>query len=79
MTVRACREKANFIYQRRDGTFYLVVHEGKIGTAPDFQEIWEKDYLIGNLSARRKNQKMGWLNQRFFRTKYKKQLKGHGI
>jgi anti-sigma-K factor RskA len=29
-TVRACWEKAGFTYQRREGTFYLVVHEGKI-------------------------------------------------
>jgi hypothetical protein len=28
-TVRACWEKTNFTYQRRDGTFYLVMHEGK--------------------------------------------------
>jgi hypothetical protein len=29
-TVRACCEKVSFTYQWRDGTFYLVVHEGKI-------------------------------------------------
>jgi hypothetical protein len=28
-TLRGCWEKAGFTYQRRDGTFYLVVHEGK--------------------------------------------------
>jgi hypothetical protein len=32
-------EKVSFTYQQRDGIFYLVVHEGKIQTAPDFQEI----------------------------------------
>jgi hypothetical protein len=76
---RVCWEKASFSYQRRDGTFYLVVHEGKIRTAPDFQKIWARDYPIGSLWATGKNQKWGWLNQGFFRTKYKKQLKIHGI
>jgi hypothetical protein len=71
-TVRACWKKAGFTYQRRDGTFYLAMHQGKIRTAPDFQKIWKRDYLIGNLSARRKSQKWGWLNQGFFRTKYNK-------
>jgi hypothetical protein len=54
-TVRACWEKASFAYQRRDGTLYLAVHEGKTRTAPNFQEIWERDYPIGSLSARRKD------------------------
>jgi hypothetical protein len=57
MTVRACWEKAGFAYQQRDGTFYLVVYEEKIRTAPDFQEIWERDYPIGPLSTRRRSQK----------------------
>jgi hypothetical protein len=61
-TVRACWKKADFTYQRRDGTFYLVVHEGKIGTPPDFQKIWERDYTIGSPSARPGSQKSGWLN-----------------
>jgi hypothetical protein len=78
-TVWACWEKANFTYQRRDGTFCLVMHEGKIWIAPDFQEIWERDYPIGSLPSRRKSQKWGWLNQGFFRTKYNKQLKVYGI
>jgi hypothetical protein len=51
--------KVGFTYQRRDGTFYLVVHGEKIRTASDFQEIWERDYPIGSLSARRRSQKWG--------------------
>jgi hypothetical protein len=39
MTVRVCWEKAGLTYQQRDGTLYLVVHEGRILTAPDFQEV----------------------------------------
>jgi hypothetical protein len=75
MIVQACWEKAGFPYQQRDGTFYLVVREGRIWTAPDFQEIWERDYPIGSLAARRRSQKWGWLNRGFFRVKYMKQLK----
>jgi hypothetical protein len=54
-TVQACWEKVGFTYQRRDGTFYLGVHEGKIRIASDFQEIWERDYPIGSRSARRRS------------------------
>jgi hypothetical protein len=31
------------------------VHEGRIWTAPDFQEIWERDYPIGSLLPRRRS------------------------
>jgi hypothetical protein len=31
MTVQSCWEKAGFTYQQRDGTFYLMVHEGRLG------------------------------------------------
>jgi hypothetical protein len=72
-------DKAGFTYQRRDGPFYLVLHEGKIRTAADFQEIWERDYLIGSLSARWRSQKWGWLNQGSFRIEDKKQVKVHGL
>jgi hypothetical protein len=66
MTVRACWEKVVFTEQRRDGTFYFVVYEEKIRTAPDFQKIWERDYPIGSLSARWRSQKWEWLNQGSF-------------
>jgi hypothetical protein len=59
MVVRACWKKTGFIDQQRDGTFYLVVHEGRIRTAPGFQEIWERDYPMGSLSARRRSQMWG--------------------
>jgi hypothetical protein len=79
VTVRACWEKVGFTYEQRDGTFYLVVHEGRIRTAPDFQEIGKRGYLIGSLSARRRSRKWRWLNQGFFRVKYMKQLKVQGV
>jgi hypothetical protein len=44
--------------------------------APDFCEIWERNYPIESLSAQRRNQKWGWVNQQFFRVKYVRQLTG---
>jgi hypothetical protein len=41
MIVRACG-KRQVSLTSRDGTFDLVVHEGKIPIAPDCQEIWER-------------------------------------
>jgi hypothetical protein len=79
MTIRGSWEKAGFIYQRRDETFYLAVNEGRIRTAPDFREIWERDYPIGSLSARRRSHKWGWLNQEFFQIEYLSQIDVPGV
>jgi hypothetical protein len=77
--IRGFGEKAGFIYQKRDQTFYLVIDEGRIRTAPDFQEIWNRDYPIGSLSAKRRNQKWGWLNQEFFRVEFLEQINVSGV
>jgi hypothetical protein len=69
--------KAGSNYHGRDGTMYLAVDKGKIRTGPDFCEIWERDYPMGSLSARRRSQRWGWLNQRFFQVKYLRKLKEH--
>jgi hypothetical protein len=69
MMIRASWEKASFSYHQRDGTFYLAVDKGRIRGAPDFCEIWERNYPIESLSAKRRNQKWGWVNQQFFRVK----------
>jgi hypothetical protein len=34
---------------------------------------------MGSLSARRRSQMWGWLNQGFFRVKYMKQVKVQGV
>jgi hypothetical protein len=76
MIIRASWEKAGFSYQERDGTVYFAVDEGRIWGALEFCEIWERNYPIESLSAQRRNQKWGWVNQQFFRVKYVRQLKG---
>jgi hypothetical protein len=76
MMIPASWEKAGFSYHQRDGTFYLVADEGRIREAQEFCEIWERNYPIESLSAQRRNQKWGWVNQQFFHVKYVSQLKG---
>jgi hypothetical protein len=76
MMIRASWEKASFSYHQRDGTFDLAVDEGRIWGAPDFCEIWERNYPIESLSAQRRNQKWRSVNQQFFRVTYVRQLKG---
>jgi hypothetical protein len=49
--------KVGFRYHQRDGIFYLAVDEGIIRGAPDFCEIWERNYPIESLSAQMNNQK----------------------
>jgi hypothetical protein len=70
MMIRASWEKAGFSYHQRDGTAYLVVDKGRIRGAPDFCEIWERNYPIESRLAQRRNQKWEWANQQFFRVKY---------
>jgi hypothetical protein len=57
MMIRASWEKADFSYLQRDGTFYLAVGEGRIRVAPDFCEIWERNYPIESLSVQRRIRK----------------------
>jgi hypothetical protein len=52
-----------------------VIDEERFRTASDFREIWERDFPMDSLSARRRNEKWGWLNQEFFRVNYLKQIK----
>jgi hypothetical protein len=61
---------------QRDGTVYLAVDGGRIQGVPDFCEIWERNDPVKSLSAQRRNQKWGWVNQPFFGVKYVRQLKG---
>jgi hypothetical protein len=75
MMIRASCEKAGFDYHQRDRTFYLSVDEGIIRGRRTFCEIWERNYPIESLSAQRRNQKCGWVNQQFFPVKCVRQLK----
>jgi hypothetical protein len=56
-----------------------MLDEEEIRTAPDFREIWERNFPIDRLSARRRNQKWGRLNQEFFQVKYLKQIQVRDI
>jgi hypothetical protein len=55
--IRTPSEKIGFGYHRRDGNFCLAVDEGRIRGASDFYDIWERNYFLESLSARRRNQK----------------------
>jgi hypothetical protein len=69
LTVRSSWEKTGFEFERRDGTWYLVVNEGKIRESPEFAEVWRVNHPEEQLSARRRQQPWGWINRQFFREK----------
>jgi hypothetical protein len=75
LTVRSSWEKAGFGFERRDGTTYLFVHEGRIRQSPEFAEVWGINYPEEALSQRRRQQPWGWLNERFFRKEYRNMLR----
>jgi hypothetical protein len=54
----------------RSGTQYLWVDEDKIHGSLDFLELWAIDYPEESLSARRGQQKWGWLNRGLFRQEF---------
>jgi hypothetical protein len=69
-TVRGSWEKACFVFTQRSGTYYLWVDEAKIRKISEFSEVWEIDYREGRLSAVRRRQRRGWLNEARFRLEF---------
>jgi hypothetical protein len=61
--------RTGFQYEERADTRYLTVNEAAIRSSLGFQEIWQSDYVLDRLSARRQSQKWGWINQHLFRKK----------
>jgi hypothetical protein len=61
--------RTGFQYEEKADTRYLTVNEATIRSSPGFQEIWQFDYVLDRLSARRQSQKWGWINQYLFRKK----------
>jgi hypothetical protein len=59
--------RTGFQYEERENTRYLTVNEAAIRPSPGFQEIWQFDYVLDRLSARRQSQKWGWINQHLLR------------
>jgi hypothetical protein len=54
----------------KSGTQYLWVDEAKIRGSLDFLELWAIDDPEESLSARRGQQKWGWLNRGLFRQEF---------
>jgi hypothetical protein len=69
-TVGGSWEKIGFDFTRRDGTHYLCVDEPKIRGIREFAEVCDIDYSETALSARRRQQRWGWLNEEMFRLEY---------
>jgi hypothetical protein len=72
--VRSSWDKAGFAFERRDGTVYLCFRQAKLRESAEFCELWRIDYPEEKLSIRRRQQQWGWLNEPFFRVKYRAQL-----
>jgi hypothetical protein len=68
-------EKTGFEFKHRDGTWYLYVDETKIRTSPEFAEVWALNNPEESRSIRKRQQVWGWINQQFFRVKYRKALR----
>jgi hypothetical protein len=69
-TVRASWEKADLVFTRRSGTYYLWVDQAKIRRIPEFSEVWEIDYPEARLAPCRRQQRWGWVNEARFRLEF---------
>jgi hypothetical protein len=67
--------RTGFQYEEREDTRYLTVNEAAVRSSQGFQEIWQFDYVLDRLSARRQSQKWSWINQHLFRKKEIQRLK----
>jgi hypothetical protein len=68
-TVRGSWMRTGFQYEETADTRYLTVNEAAIRSSPGFQEICQFDSVLDRLSARRRSQKWGWINQHLFHKK----------
>jgi hypothetical protein len=74
-TIRATWRQTGLEYENRSMTTYLSRNEGQIRGSRDFGEIWMSDYHESQPSARRQNQKWGWINEHKFRKKERTMLR----
>ena len=70
-TILFAFEKAGFEYYKKNKLIYVKLNRQKIESSSSFQELWEIDYPEEEFSARRKNQKSGWLNEQFLSQEFK--------
>jgi hypothetical protein len=62
-TVRACFLHVRFIYERDDdGMYTLEFDEAKSRSSPEFKEVWDINFPVEGLSARRRASVWGYLN-----------------
>lgn len=70
-TVRSSFERAGFDYYKKGDLNYLKLNKQKIENSSGFRELWEIDFQEENLSARRRNQRRGWINEQYFPPEFK--------
>ena len=70
-TVRSSFERAGFDYYKKGRLNYLKLNRQKIENSSGFRELWEIDFQEENLSARRRNQRRGWINEKYFPPEFK--------
>jgi hypothetical protein len=71
-TIRGCCQYAGFTYQRDEhGMHTLGFDEAKARSLPGFREVWDINFPIEGLSARRQSSRWGYLNpERFSNWRY---------
>jgi hypothetical protein len=66
-TVRACFLHAGFIYERDDDSMYtLEFDEAEARSSPEFKEVWDINFPVEGLSARRRASFWSYLNPERF-------------
>lgn len=71
-TVRAAWRRTGFDYIRSHRVWNLEMNSEKIQNFDEFKEIWERNYQESQMTARRQNQKWGWMNKEYFPKEFQK-------
>jgi hypothetical protein len=67
LTIRPCFTRAVFVYHKvPDGGYILGFDEGMIRDSAEFREVWEIDFPLESLTARRRTTRCGFLNAESF-------------
>lgn len=66
VTICSSFVKAGFDYFSKVDINYLRLNREKIENSPNFKEIWDFNFPEEELTTRRRNQKRGWINKKYF-------------
>jgi hypothetical protein len=64
--IRGAFRKAGFLIDTKTNPFRVKFDDSIVRENPGFKELWERNFSLSNISARRRNSPFGFINERYF-------------